>query len=105
MTCSPWLDRDFELFRDADTGVDTLVHRGGPTGYRLVRARRCPVEGRPATAVSVDRDPAPRLSVEAAAMRLARVELPFVFFTDVATGRGSVVFVRRDGDYGVVTLD
>ncbi|GAA3381989.1 sigma 54 modulation/S30EA ribosomal C-terminal domain-containing protein [Cryptosporangium minutisporangium] len=98
------LDRDFELFRDAGTGVDTLVHRAGPTGYRLVQARRCPLDACPATAVSIERDPAPRLRVEVAAVRLARGERPFAFFTDVATDRGTVLYVRRDGDYGLVTL-
>ena len=98
------LDRDFELFRDVGTGEDTLVHRAGPTGYRLAQARRRPIQACPATAVSIERDPAPRLSVEVAAVRLARSEAPFVFFTDVATDRGTVLYVRRDGDYGMVTL-
>ncbi|MFG1927010.1 sigma 54 modulation/S30EA ribosomal C-terminal domain-containing protein [Cryptosporangium sp. NPDC048952] len=98
------LDRDFELFRDADSGEDTIVHRAGPTGYRLVQARRAPIDTCPAVAVSIEREPAPRLSVEVAAIRLARSEQPFVFFTDVATDRGTVLYVRRDGDYGMVTL-
>ena len=98
------LDRDFELFRDEETGEDTLVHRGGPTGYRLIQAHRHPWETCPSTALSIARDPAPRLSVEVAAIRLARSERPFVFFTDLATGRGTVLYVRRDGDYGMVTL-
>ncbi|SHN46986.1 sigma 54 modulation/S30EA ribosomal C-terminal domain-containing protein [Cryptosporangium aurantiacum] len=98
------LDRNFELFRDVGTGEDTLLHRAGPTGYRLVQARRQPLGARPSTPVSIAGDPALRLSVEVAAVRLARSEQPFVFFTDVATGRGTVLYVRRDGDYGVVTL-
>ncbi|EXG81837.1 sigma 54 modulation/S30EA ribosomal C-terminal domain-containing protein [Cryptosporangium arvum] len=99
------LDRDFELFHDSGSGEDTVVYRAGPTGYRLVQARRSPIERCPAVAVSIDREPAPRLSVEVAAIRLARSEAPFVFFTDVATDRGTVLYVRRDGDYGLVTLD
>lgn len=98
------LDRSFQLFRDAGTGVDTLVHRAGPTGYRLIQAHRSPLATPPAVAVSIERDPAPRLSVEVAAIRLARGEQPFVFFTDVASDRGAVLHVRHDGDYGLVTL-
>ncbi|TQS46045.1 sigma 54 modulation/S30EA ribosomal C-terminal domain-containing protein [Cryptosporangium phraense] len=98
------LDRDFQLFRDAGTGEDTLVHRAGPTGYRLVQARRAPLYVCPETAVSIDCTPAPSLTVEEAAARLAAGERPYVFFVDVTTGRGAVLHVRRDGDHGLVAL-
>jgi hypothetical protein len=99
------LDREFHLFHDEDAGEDSLVFRGGPAGYRLARVRYRPLTTRPATAVLIETEDAPQLSVGAAAERLGCSGQPYVFFADVATGRGTVLHVRRDGHYGLVTLD
>ncbi|GAA0223092.1 sigma 54 modulation/S30EA ribosomal C-terminal domain-containing protein [Cryptosporangium japonicum] len=99
------LEREFHLFHDVESDEDSLVSRGGPTGYRLARARKGPLVTPPATPVVLDPDDAPTLSVEAAAERLACGGEPYVFFADPATGRGAVLHVERNGDYGLVTLD
>lgn len=99
------LGREFHLFHDVDADEDTVVFRGGPTGYRLARRRYSPLSVPPATAVAIDSDDAPELSVAAAAERLGCSGQPWLFFTDVATGRGTVLHVRGDGHYGLVTLD
>jgi hypothetical protein len=98
------LDRDFQLFQDVDTEVDTMVFRAGPTGYRLARTRHCPLEKLPETAVSVEINAAPRLSVDAAVEQLAGSGQPFLFFADSVTGRGTVLHVRQDEHYGLVTV-
>lgn len=99
------LDREFHLFHDVEAGEDAMVFRGGPSGYRLTRVHHRPLTTPPATAVSIEIEDAPQLSVGAAAERLACSGQPYVFFADVATGRGTVLHVRRDGHYGLVTLD
>jgi len=99
------LDRDFHLFHDEEADEDSVVYRGGPTGYRLARVRHRPLGAPPATPVAIDLEDAPELSVAAAAERLGCSGQPWLFFADTATGRGTVLHVRRDGHYGLVTLD
>ncbi|EXG82496.1 sigma 54 modulation/S30EA ribosomal C-terminal domain-containing protein [Cryptosporangium arvum] len=99
------LDREFHLFHDVDTDVDTVVFRAGPTGYRLAQVRHQPLEVTPATPVAIEVGDAPRLSVGDATERLRCSGQPWVLFADSATGRGTVLHVGRDGHYGLVTLD
>jgi hypothetical protein len=98
------LGRPFQLFCDVDTEEDTVVYRAGPTGYRLAQRRHRPLGRRPATAISVEIEPAPLLSTADAAQRLAAGSRPFLFFADPATSRGAVTYVARDGHVGLVTL-
>ncbi|GAA3394976.1 sigma 54 modulation/S30EA ribosomal C-terminal domain-containing protein [Cryptosporangium minutisporangium] len=99
------LDREFHLFHDVEAAEDSVVFRGGPSGYRLARVRHRPLVTPPATAVSIEVEDAPQLTVEAAAERLLYAGQPYVFFADLATGRGAVLHVQRDGHFGLVTLD
>jgi ribosome-associated translation inhibitor RaiA len=86
------MDYDFHLFTDSATGQDSVVYRSDPYGHQLAR-----LEG------SADTAPAPVLSLAEAKERLAASGEPFVFFADQATGRGSVLYRRFDGDYGLIT--
>ncbi|MFF5989640.1 sigma 54 modulation/S30EA ribosomal C-terminal domain-containing protein [Prauserella flavalba] len=96
-------DYDFHLFVDADTGEDSVVHRAGPTGYRLARLHSpVPPRNRPAVPLTVQPRPVPADSAAGAAARLDRTDLPFAFFRDDETGRGSVVYRRYDGHYGLI---
>ena len=52
--------------------------------------------------VTVSQLPAPRLTVREAAGRLEATGLPFTFFVDAGTGRGSVLYHRYDGHYGLL---
>jgi hypothetical protein len=45
----------------------------------------------------------PRLSAVEAAERLAEGWLPFLFYTDAATGRGGLVYRRYDGGTGLIS--
>lgn len=98
------MDYDFHLFTDLETGQDSVIYRGGPTGYRLaeVDPQRRP-NGPLAVPLTVSEQPAPRMTVEEAEERLEMTGQPFVFFADAGTGRGSVVYHRYDGHYGLIT--
>ncbi|WP_020659919.1 sigma 54 modulation/S30EA ribosomal C-terminal domain-containing protein [Amycolatopsis benzoatilytica] len=97
------MDYDFLAFVDADTGEDSLVARAGPTGYRLSRvAARCPPHPPAAHPWTVDVHPVPLLTAGQAAGRLDTTEMPYRFFRDAATGRGSVLYLRYDGHYGLL---
>ncbi|MFI7119772.1 sigma 54 modulation/S30EA ribosomal C-terminal domain-containing protein [Amycolatopsis sp. NPDC049868] len=97
-------DYDFHLFIDADTGQDSIVYRAGPTGYRLARlAGMAPPSGAPVMPWAINVHPVPRLEAKEAVARLDATDLPFLFFQDKETGRGTVLYLRYDGHYGIVT--
>ncbi|MFJ1706650.1 HPF/RaiA family ribosome-associated protein [Kitasatospora sp. NPDC088346] len=95
------MDYDFHLFTDAASGCDSVVHRDpADERYRLATTepQAEPVPGLPVSKLDV-----PRLAVADAVARLDLSGLPFVFFTDAATGRGNVLYHRYDGHYGLIT--
>ncbi|GAA1227649.1 HPF/RaiA family ribosome-associated protein [Kitasatospora nipponensis] len=95
------MDYDFHLFTDAASGCDSVVHRDpSDDGYRLATADP---QGEPVPGLRVSTLAVPRLAVADAVSRLDLGGLPFVFFTDAATGRGNVVYHRYDGHYGLIT--
>jgi ribosome-associated translation inhibitor RaiA len=99
------LDYDFHLFTEAGTKQDSVVYREGPTEYRLALVNPefadelAPFE----LFLSISPQPAPRLSVDQAIERIGLLGLPFLFFVDTAKDRGSVLYHRYDGHYGLIT--
>ncbi|MFF0392954.1 sigma 54 modulation/S30EA ribosomal C-terminal domain-containing protein [Kitasatospora sp. NPDC004615] len=94
------MDYDFQLFTDGESGCDSLVYRGAAGGYRLASTGPLP---HPVPGLVVSRLTVPRLTGEQARARLDLTGLPFVFYTDAATGRGNVMYHRYDGHYGLIT--
>ncbi|MGA5822038.1 ribosome hibernation promotion factor [Kitasatospora sp. NPDC094028] len=95
------MDYDFHLYTDTATGDESVVHRDAATGeYRITSAGPAPDAdpGLPVTPAG-----APALTLAEAGARLDLGGLPFVFFTDAATGRGNVLYHRYDGHYGLIT--
>ncbi|MEV5414133.1 sigma 54 modulation/S30EA ribosomal C-terminal domain-containing protein [Thermopolyspora sp. NPDC052614] len=94
-------DYDFYLFTDAATGGDAVVWRSGD-GYRMawLKAVRPPVTYLP---VSVDEEPTPALTLDEAIERLAPADRLFLFYADALTGRGALLYRRRDGGFGHIT--
>lgn len=78
------LDYDFFLFRNAETGRDAVLSGQG--------------DGE----VLWDLADAAELDTRAATERLDATGEPFVFFQDVDTGWGAVVYRRYDGHYGML---
>ena len=98
------MDYDFHLFTDADTGLDTVIYRAGPTGYRMACTAAIPEPEQPtAVPLTVSSAPAPCLAVSEAIERLELTGQPFVFFVDADTERGNIVYHRYDGHYGLIT--
>ncbi|SKY83021.1 putative regulatory protein [Mycobacteroides abscessus subsp. bolletii] len=98
------------LFIDAETGEDALVYRAGPTGLRLARQRRVHPPGGigtdTASAASVVVTPrqTPVLPQAQAAARVRMHGLPYLFYTDLASGRGQLLYTRYDGHVALLTL-
>ncbi len=99
------LDYDFHLFTEKQTGMACVLYRGGPTGYRLAQVasatedQLAPFE----LPLTISPHTAPCMTVEQAGERLALLGLPFLFFIDAAQGRASVLYVRYDGHFGLIT--
>lgn len=103
------MDYDAHLFTDGATGEDAVVYRAGPSGLQLARQHRMHPPQRSGTAaaepvpLTVNPHPTPTLTEAGAVEWLCGHGLPFVFFTDAATGRGPLLYRRYDGDLGLIT--
>jgi ribosome-associated translation inhibitor RaiA len=97
------LDHDFYLFRDVASGADCVLEHRADGPYRLAYAGAvAPEPGPTAVPVEVVETPAPELAVDEAIERLDLSDEPFTFFLDTDSGRGSVVYRRYDGHYGLI---
>ena len=98
------LDYDFHLFVDSATGADAVVKRLPGGEYELSRATGD--EDEPQDIVELRTGPRPpTLVVESAMERANDTDQPFLFFVDAATSRGSALYRRPDGHYGVVQAE
>lgn len=97
------LGHDFYLFTDSETGTEAVVYRDG--GGRFA------IRGEAVVAPSAEESSqalrvvgsAPVLSESEAVARLDLGGEPFVFYLDRETRRGSVLYLRYDGHYGLIT--
>ena len=94
------LDHDFHVFVDAASGEDALVH-SRPDG--VLALRRQNGTGSYVEPFVLDAEPVPTIGVEDAIEQLNLTDEPFVFFVDVSSGRGTVLYRRYDGHYGLVS--
>lgn len=99
------LDHDFFLFTDLASGQDAVVHRRDDGSYGLLYADGPgddPLEPT-AAAVAVQPEAASRQAVDEARDNLDMTGAPWLFFVDVETDRGQVLYRRLDGHYGLIT--
>jgi len=96
------LDHDFYLFTNLSTGDDNVLHRTGDDRYELIQ----PSPSAPFDVEGVEVVPSAirpsSLTVDEAIAFLDAAGGPFVFFIEPETGRGSVVYRRYDGHYGLI---
>lgn len=95
------LDHDFYLFADVETGADAVLHRRDDGRLEIIEPPGTPrpANGCPLRATSRFSEP---VALEAAISEMNEVPHRFLFFVDAATGRGAVIYLRRDGHYGVI---
>lgn len=97
------LGYSFHLFTESGSGQVSVLYRGAE-GLRLLQLEPHPELVTPgATPVTISRLGSPLLTEQEATERLEQTAWPFVFFQDAATGRGSLLYHRYDGDYGLIT--
>jgi ribosome-associated translation inhibitor RaiA len=96
------LDYEFLLFRHERTGEDVVVYRRGDGRIGLLHP--------PGSELADETDiaiPKPSRYPEPVSLERVREELDvlgegFIYFIDESDGRGKVLYVRQDGDYGLV---
>jgi ribosome-associated translation inhibitor RaiA len=96
------LDLEFLLFRHARTGEDVVVYRRDDGRLGLLHP--------PGSALADENDivvPKPSRFAQPIPLAKARDEMDvlnhrFLYFIDAADGRGKVLYLRHDGNYGLV---
>jgi ribosome-associated translation inhibitor RaiA len=98
------LDFDYEFlaFRHARTEEDVVVYRRDDGRLGLIHPQGSPLAGEN-TLVEPEpsRYPAP-IKFDDARADMDELDLRFLYFVDLDDGRGKVLYLRHDGDYGVV---
>jgi len=98
------LDHDFYLFHDADTDADSVVYRRDDGRLAVIAPQDAatPTESGPDDVVREPSRYSERLALEDAVSKMDELNHRFLFFTDAATGRGAVLYLRYDGHYGLI---
>lgn len=97
------LDEQFHLFRHVRTGEDVVVYRRDDGRIGLIHPRGSILadETDDVSLAEPSRYSEP-LTLEAARAEEDIVNHRFMYFIDAEDGRGKVLYLRHDGDYGLV---
>jgi ribosomal subunit interface protein len=98
------LGHEFQLFVEEGSGTPAVVAVGPDGSLELTVADDTPTLDGLAAQVEIRRG-VPRMDVDQAIWTLEASGLPYVFFIDRETGRGTVVHHRYDGHLGLVTSE
>ena len=97
------LDHDFYLYRDADAGVDAVVYRrdDGRTGVIGPLGTGWTGPDEDGIVREDSRGPEPRRLDDVVA-EMNELNHRFLYFVDEASGRARVIYLRFDGNYGLI---
>jgi ribosome-associated translation inhibitor RaiA len=96
------LDYEFLLFRHESTGEDLVVYRRDDGRIGLLHPPGSPLSGEDSLVVpEPSRYPEP-ISLERARDEMDVLNHRFLYFVDAADGHGKVIYLRHDGNYGLV---
>jgi hypothetical protein len=97
------LDQDFFLFRHAVTGEDVVIYRrdDGRIGLLHPPGSALADEGDDIVVAEASRYSSP-LTIAATRSEMDLLNHRFLYFIDPEDGRGKVIYLRHDGDYGIV---
>jgi ribosome-associated translation inhibitor RaiA len=97
------LDHDFYLFHNVVTDEDNVLWRLAAGQYQLLEPSPAATPTEPGSGISPSPIRPSGMNLEGAIELLGLGDQPFVFFLDQdTTGRGSVVYRRYDGHYGLI---
>jgi hypothetical protein len=95
-------DLDFYLFVHVRTNEDVVVHWRDDAKIGLLFPRGSVLADEDDVVVPEPSRYSEPLSLEAARSEMDVLNHRFLYFTDAADGRGKVLYLRHDGDYGLV---
>jgi ribosome-associated translation inhibitor RaiA len=97
------LDQEFYLFRHVRTGEDVVVYRRDDGRIGLIFPPRSVLadEADDVVVAEPSRHSSP-LTLDDARAEMDLVNHRFLYFMDAEDGRGKVIYLRHDGDYGLV---
>jgi ribosome-associated translation inhibitor RaiA len=100
------LDEEFHLFRHVRTGEDVVVYRrdDGRVGLIFPPGSTLADEGDEIVVAEPSRYSSP-LTLDTARAEMDLLNHRFLYFVDAEDGRGKVLYLRHDGDYGLVLPD
>ena len=98
------LDHAFHLFRDAVTDSDAVVYTrdDGRVGVIVPSGTPLPDYQGPVWEESRFSEP---ISEDVVVAEMDALGHRFVYFVNAASGRGNVIYLRFDGDYGLIEPD
>lgn len=95
------LDHDFFLFHDAETDADAMLYWRDDALLALIEPRWAEAGEDSGPVRETSRFSAP-IELEAAVAEMDAVAHRFLFFENLATGRGNIIYRRYDGHYGLI---
>jgi ribosome-associated translation inhibitor RaiA len=95
-------DLEFFLFAHARTREDVVVHRRDDGRIGLLHPPGSPLADEHDIVVPEPSRYSEPLTLEKARREMDMVNHRFLYFTDAEDGRGKVIYLRHDGDYGLV---
>lgn len=95
------LDHDFFLFHDANTDSDAVAYRreDRTIGFIYPDATFPPLADEGPTRQATQPS---KITVEAAVEQMNLLNHKFMYFTNTESGRGNVIYLRYDGNYGLI---
>jgi ribosome-associated translation inhibitor RaiA len=96
------LDHEFHLFRHERTGEDVVVYRRDDGRIGLIHPPGSALADENDVVVTEPSRYSSPMTLEAARAEMDIVNHRFLYFVDADDGRGKVLYLRHDGDYGAV---
>lgn len=99
------LDHGFYLFHDSDTDADSVVYLRDDGQLAVIAAQGVASPAEPDGSAGIQRETSrysSALTLEDAVSEMDELNHRFMFFTDAATDRAAVIYLRYDGHYGLI---
>jgi ribosome-associated translation inhibitor RaiA len=96
------LDIEFFLFKHVRTGEDVVVHRRDDGRIGLIHPQGSALADENDVVVTEPSRYSGPLTLRQARAEMDTLNHRFLYFIDAEDGRGKVIYLRHDGDYGLV---